>query len=175
MILRFLFVSIATLSLCISGKAQSINTENSIVSFSVRNMGLNTVKGNFKGMNGQINFDPNNLDASIFDVYIDANTIDTGSAKRDQHLKNEDFFEVEKYPSICFKSTKITKTKSAYSTKGLLSMHGVSKNVEILFTYNDGELVGHFKVNRFDYNIGTGTGKFLVGKEVDLKIVTILN
>lgn len=175
MMLRFLFVSLVLFNFSYNIKGQSLDSENSVVTFSVSNMRLNTVEGTFKGMKGDVNFKPDNIAISSFDVCIEANTIDTGNSKRDQHLKNEDFFEVDKYPSICFQATQIIKTESGYKTIGILSMHGVSETVEIPFTYSDKELVGNFKVNRFDYNIGEGTGKFMVGKEINIKIVAILN
>lgn len=174
MMLRFLFVSLAILSLSYNLTSQPLNSENSIVSFSVSNMRFNTVKGTFKGMKGSINFTPDNLVTSSFDVCIDASTINTGNSKRDQHLKNEDFFEVDKYSTICFKTNQIIKTKMGYNTTGVLSMHGVSKTIEIPFTFSNNELVGEFKVNRLDYNIGERTGKFMVGKEIDIKIVVLL-
>lgn len=174
MMLRILFVSLALLNLSYNINGQSLDSENSGVSFSVSNMAFNTVKGTFKGMNGNIIFDPNNVASSIFDVCIDASTINSGNSKRDKHLKNEDFFEVDKYPSICFKSTQITKTKSGYITTGTLTMHGISKIIEIPFTYNDNKFVGEFKVNRFDYSIGEDTGTFMVGNEIDIKIETVL-
>ena len=174
MMLRFLFVTLLFFSLSVNIKGQSIDTENSSVSFSVSNMRINTVKGTFKGINGNIDFDANNIATSSFDVCIDASTIDTGIAKRDQHLKNEDFFEVDKYPTICFKSTEITAITSGYLTTGILTMRGVSKTIEIPFTFSNNELVGNFKVDRFDYNVGAGTGKFMVGKEINIQIVARL-
>ena len=174
MMLRLLLLSFAMISFSHSVHGQSIDSENSIVSFSVSNMGFNTVKGTFKGMKGTVNFDLDNLSTSSFEVCIDASTIHTGNTKRDKHLKNEDFFEVDKYPSICFKSTQVTKTNSGYQAIGILSMHGISKRVEIPFTYNNNEFVGQFKLNRFDYKVGEGTGKFMVGKEIEIKIVSVV-
>lgn len=172
--LRILLLSLTFLSLSYNLKGQSIDSENSIISFSVSNMRFNTVKGTFTGMKGTVNFNPDNMSASSFDVCIDANTINTGNSKRDKHLKGEDFFEVDKYPSICFKATQIAKTKSGYKTIGMLSMHGISTTIEIPFTFNNNELVGEFQLKRLDYKIGEGTGGFMVGKEIDIKIVSVL-
>jgi len=154
---------------------QTINSEDSKVTFSVSNMAFNTVKGTFNGMEGEIYFSPNDLLASKFEVCIDASSINTGNQKRDKHLKNEDFFEVEKYPNICFKSTEVEKTTSGNKTKGILTMHGVSKKVEIPFTFKNNQFIGNFEVNRKDYKIGEGTGSFMVGKEIEIQIVCFVN
>lgn len=153
--------------------SQSIDTDQSIITFSVSNMKLNTVKGTFTGMMGDVIFNPNDLPSSKFDVCIDAKSIDTGNAKRDKHLRNEDFFEVETYPQICFKSSTITKTSDGYKVKGMLTMHGVSKTVEIPFTYNSKQLIGDIKLNRLDYKVG-GSGGFMVGKEITIQIKCVL-
>lgn len=88
--------------------AQTINSKKSIVKFSIRNMKLNTVNGTFTGMKGNVVFDENNLENSSFDVSIPTETVNTENKKRDAHLKNADFFYVEKYPEIQFVSTTIT-------------------------------------------------------------------
>lgn len=164
------FVCFVLIFIGFSTHAQTIELENSVVSFSVSNMAINKVKGTFRGMNGSINFDLNNVASSVFDVCIDAATIDTGNSKRDKHLRNEDFFGVETYPTICFKSSKIVESQRGYIVTGTLSMHGISKTIEIPFTYINNSLKGEFKVDRFDYKIGEGTGKFMVGKEISIKI-----
>lgn len=172
--LKFLMASLFFLGLVYNSNGQTLDSDKSIVTFNVSNMALNTVEGSIKGMKGTLNFNPNNTDVSIFDVCIDASTIDTDNTKRDDHLKNEDFFEVDKYPSICFKSSQIIKTVSGFTTKGILTMHGVSKTIEIPFTYKDNELVGAFKIKRYDYKIGEGTGKFMVGNEISITILAVI-
>lgn len=144
-----------TVSVAIS---QSIDADNSKVTFEVSNMGFNSVEGTITGMSGTVNFKPNNLDASKFDVCVDASTINTGNDSRDKHLKNEDFFEVDTYPTICFQSTKITKTDDGFLTTGKLTMHGISKNVEIPFTFTDNTLTRKLVIQRLDYEIGSGNG-----------------
>lgn len=172
--LKYLFFFLVLLSLSIDAKGQALDTDNSIVSFSVKNMRFNTVEGSFSKMTGDIVFNTDNLAASTFDVCIDASTIDTGNAKRDKHLRNEDFFDVDVYPTICFKSTQLVKTSAGYKTTGTLTMHGITKTIEIPFTYSNNEFVGNFKVDRFDYKIGEGTGKFMVGKEINIEIIAKL-
>lgn len=92
------------------GFSQTINTEKSVVNFKISNMKVNTVKGTFNGMKGEANFKPDNILASIFNVCIDAATVDTGNKKRDEHLQREDYFNVRKYQTICFVSEEVLKT-----------------------------------------------------------------
>lgn len=166
---------IASLLVSIVANAQIIDTKNSVVTFGISNMKWKTVEGTFSGMNGTIVFNENNLQNSSFNVCINAATINTENKKRDDHLRNEDFFEVEKYPEICFTSSSIEKTTEGFVTKGSLSMHGVTKPVEISFTYNNNTFIGNLTVNRFDYNVGEDIKTFMVGKEATLEIICKLN
>ncbi len=149
--------------------AQQIDTENSKVTFAVRNMKIRTVKGTFTGMKGKINFDENNLSNSKFSICIDTKTINTKSKKRDKHLKNKDFFEVEKYPTICFVSETIEKNKGNYLVKGKLTMHGITKTITIPLNYKDNVFLGEFELDRRDYEIGA-KGGFMVGKTIKISI-----
>jgi len=151
--------------------AQSIKSDGSLVKFKVSNMKWKSVEGTFAGMDGKVIFDAQNLSDANFDVSIDPATVNTENEKRDNHLRNEDFFHVEKYPKIGFKSTSIIKTAKAYKAIGNLTMHGITKPVEINFTYSNNSLVGKLLVNRFDYEIGTDTGTFMVGDEIELEIL----
>jgi polyisoprenoid-binding protein YceI len=170
-----LFINIIVLLASLSGFAQGINSGKSEVTFEIGNLGFNTVEGSFKKMSGDIKFDSSDLSNASFDVCIDASTIDTDSRKRDEHLKNEDFFDVEKYPKICFVSESIVKSNKLYLAKGRLTMHGVTKQIEMLFTYEDEAFSGSITVNRYDYNLGSQTSKFMVSEEVEVKIVCVLN
>lgn len=125
-------------------------------------------------MEGTVIFLPNNLSQSKFEVCVDAASVDTDNKKRDAHLRKPDFFDVEKYPNICFSSSKITKNGTEYKVVGTLTLHGVSKEIEIPFSYTDNTLTGAFTLNRFDYKLGEDTGTFLVGEEVSVKVVCVL-
>lgn len=160
-----------TLTTCF---AQAINTQKSLVRFKIGNMEINTVEGSFSGMKGKAEFKPQNPSASAFDVCIDANTISTGIHKRDDHLRNEDFFDVGKYPTICFVSEKVSKTADGYLVLGLLTMHGVTKKVQIPFTFSQNTFMGTLTLNRLDYKVG-GSGTFLVGNEVHINIVAVID
>lgn len=154
--------------------AQTIDATASKVTFTISNMGLNTVEGTFTGMKGSINFSPDEVANAAFNVCVDANTVDTGISKRDEHLKRDDYFDVATYPTICFASSKVTKTASGYTTTGTLTMHGVSKTVEIPFTFVDQVFTGTLIVERKDYRIGP-SGGFMVGHEVEMEIICKVN
>jgi len=153
---------------------QPINSAASLVEFEIKNMKFRTVDGTFAGMQGTVQFDLANLESSRFDVCIDASTINTGKKKRDDHLRNEDFFHVEKYPNICYSSKSIAKNENAYITRGNLTMNGVTRAVEIAFTISDNTFTGTLTLNRLDYNVGEGTGTFMVGDEVSATITCII-
>ena len=151
---------------------QGIVSEQSSVSFEISNLRVRTVSGTISGMKGKAVFDQNNLQGSSFDICIDPSTIKTGNNKRDKHLKNEDFFDVEKHPAICFSSTKVSRQGKNYEVVGTLNMLGVSKEIKVPFTENNGLLKGKFSLNRFDYGLAANSYKstFMVGKEVKMEI-----
>ena len=99
-------------------EGQTIDTEKSVVNFKTTALMVNTVRGTFKGMNGDIQFDENNLSDSKFKVCIDPASVNTDNQKRDDHLKSDDFFGIENYLEICFESTSIKKTKDGFETTG---------------------------------------------------------
>lgn len=127
--------------------------------------------GQFGSVRGSINFDPNDLASSKFVDSIDVATINTGNGMKNTHAKSEKWFDADKYPTISFVSSAITKTATGYEAKGMLTMHGVQKEVVIPFTFDNNVFKGSFMVNRLDYNINTaepnhGSSNFKVDIEV---------
>ena len=112
--------------------------------------------GEFTGLKGTINFDEKNLGSSKFDVSIDPATINTGNGMKNTHAKGAGWFDVEKYPTIAFTSSAITKTASGYEAKGTLDMHGVKKEIAIPFTFSNNTFASTFEVNRKDFNLDDG-------------------
>ncbi len=159
----------------ISLQAQSINSKDSKADFNVKNMVLNRVEGSITGMEGLVNFSPKDFSKSSMHICIDAATIDTGNEGRDEHLKNEDFFEVATYPNICFEAEKFEKINDQFFAVGNLQMHGVTKLIKIPFTYTDHQIKANFQLLRKDYNIGEKTGNFMVGNEINIQILCVLN
>ena len=172
--------TIAAIAITLTTSAQ-INSQLSKVDFKIGNMGFMSVEGSIGGMKGDLKFDANNLNASFFDVTIDPASIDTESEKRDEHLKNEDFFNVEKYLTVHFKSTEVLKKDDAYLAKGYLTLHGVKKMVEIPFSIETNgsqkTFKGEFEVDRNDYNLGTEaySGSFMVDDIAEVVITCVFN
>ena len=93
--------------------------------------------GIFTGLKGTVSFDEKNLANSKFDVTVDAATINTGNGMKNTHAKSAKWFDAEKYPTISFTSSAITKTSTGYESKGTLSMHGVQKEVTVPFNFTE--------------------------------------
>ena len=167
------------LAISIVAYGQTIDTEKSVVEFSVSNMKFRTVKGTISGMKGEVKFNAEDLTGSRFSTSVDVSTIDTESKKRDAHLKNEDFFEVETYPTLSFESQEVSNTDSGYKVTGDLTIKNITKKVEIPFTISqvDGQiqLRGDIVIGRLKYNVGTDTGTTMVGDEITVTIICVLN
>ncbi len=123
--------------------------------------------GEFRGLKGEISFDAANIAAAKFNVSIDVATINTGNGMKNTHAKSAKWFDAEKYPTISFASSAITKTSSGYEAKGMLAMHGVQKEITIPFTFINNVFTGSIEVNRLDYNVNIeepahGSAKFKV-------------
>ena len=166
-VLLILLVCVATLQV----NAQTINTDKSEVKFKITGGGIFTVKGNFTGMKGDFSFNESNVSSSRFDICIDSKTLNTKNEKRDTHLHSADFFDVEKYTTICFTSTSVSKTEDGYKTTGELTIHGVTKTVEIPFTFKNNTFEGDIEINRFDFKIGEDYGTMRVGETADVTII----
>ena len=130
---------IAALALAIApalafGQAATWNVDGSHTraGFSVKHLVISDVKGEFSKTEGKAQIDEADLSKSSIEVTIDAASVDTRDAKRDAHLKSADFFDVAKYPTITFKSTKVEAGKDgALTVTGDLTMHGVTKPVTL--------------------------------------------
>jgi polyisoprenoid-binding protein YceI len=110
-----------------------IDPAHSHIEFAVRHLMISTVKGRFGTVEGTVVADESDpTTAEVVDVRIDVASIDTREANRDTHLKSADFFDVEKYPVIHFKSTRITDVSGdTFKVVGDLTMHGVTREVTL--------------------------------------------
>lgn len=152
--------------------------QNSAVQFKVSHQMIfkSTVTGTFKGLKGTILFDPANITQAVFDVSVAAETINSGIGMRDNHLREDSYFDVKKYPLIIIKSQTIVKApgENNYTFTGTLTMKGVTKTISFLFTSkaeNSGyEFKGNFNINRLEYNVGPDNS---IDKnvEVDLDVI----
>jgi len=111
--------------------------------------------GSFGGLKGSISFDPNDLDHSKFAVSVDVASINTGNGMKNTHAKSPKWFDAEKYPTITFTSSSISKTATGFEAKGTLDMHGVQKEIVLPFTFANNVFAGALTINRLDYNINT--------------------
>lgn len=107
-----------------------IDTAHSSAGFSVRHMMVSNVRGRFPKVKGSAVYDGKKIKSIEVNAIINAASIDTDDEKRDKHLKGKDFFNVEKFPKITFKSKKVKKgKKGTFKLFGDLTMHGVTKPV----------------------------------------------
>ena len=161
-----------------------IDKAHSEVAFQVRHL-LTKVRGRFSDFSGTIEYDEENPEHSSVNIDIQAASIDTNERDRDAHLRSADFFEVDKFPTLVFRSTGIRrKGDDRFDVSGQLTIHGVTKPVPF-----DVTLLGKAKdpwgneriafeadgtVNRKDFgltwNAALETGGFLVGDEVRISL-----
>lgn len=166
----FLFLALISIKV----HTQRIDSEASVVNFRIGNMRVNTVNGTFTGMRGTVQFDPLNLSGSVFSVCIDPATVNTGINRRDRHLKEETYFDVERFPSICYVSDIISTSEQGFVTRGRLTMKGITRNVTIPFIKEGNTFRGMLTLNRLDYNVGDGVSTFVVSNPVELEIICII-
>ncbi len=113
-----------------------IDASHSKVGFEISHLVVATVDGKFKSYTGTVDIADKFAD-SKFEANVDINSIDTSSEKRDEHLKGEDFFDVEKFPAMTFKSTSVSGKAESFKLTGDLTIKGVTKKVTF-----DGKFLG---------------------------------
>jgi polyisoprenoid-binding protein YceI len=112
----------------------NLDASHSSAGFAVKHLVISTVRGEFRTFSGVVKLDDADLTKSTVDATLDVNSLDTHVADRDAHLKSPDFFDVAKYPTITFKSTKVAKAskgKGALKVTGDLTLHGVTRPVTL--------------------------------------------
>lgn len=162
----------------------AIDKTHSEALFTVRHL-ITKVRGHFKDFAGTIRYDAAQPAHSAVTFTIQAASIDTNEANRDNHLRSADFFDVEKYPTITFTSTRVAGAgTNGFEVTGTLSMHGVDKEIVLPVAFHGfardpwgNERAGfesEIKLNRKDFglnwNAALETGGFLVGDEVTVTL-----
>ena len=107
----------------------TIDSAHSAAQFSVRHLMVSTVRGDFSGLKGSVQFDPKDLSKTAVEATIDVATVNTREPNRDKHLKSADFFDVEKFPAMTFKSKSVAKAGNNLRLTGDLTLHGVTRTV----------------------------------------------
>jgi polyisoprenoid-binding protein YceI len=106
---------------------------HSVIGFRVKHNGLIEIPGFFRDFAGTVHYDAKDVSKSSVEFTAKATSIDTGIAGRDSHLRSKDFFEVEKFPDITFKSTKVEKKGKQWMLTGDFTMKGVTKTITFPF------------------------------------------
>ncbi len=105
-----------------------VDPDHSVAAFSIRHMMIANVRGQFNKITGIIYFDPSDIAGSSVEITIDVASIVTGIKKRDDHLRSADFFDVENYPFITFKSTEVKPVDEKHAKiAGNLTIHGITR------------------------------------------------
>ncbi len=107
-----------------------VDPTHSFVTFRVKHMGMSYAYGRFNELSGSFLFNEVSPEGVTFDFKAKAESVDTGNAKRDQHLKGPDFFNVKEYPTITFKSTNVRRSgEKSFDVSGDLMLHGATRPV----------------------------------------------
>ncbi len=114
--------------------------------------------GIFSSLKGDVVFDENDLEGSSFNMTVDVNSINTGKGMQNKHAVSDKWFDAEKYPTITFKSTELSKADGNYSVSGDLTIKDVTKKISFPFTFENNTFNGTFDVDRLVYQIGDMEG-----------------
>jgi polyisoprenoid-binding protein YceI len=120
-------------------------------------------KGSFKKFTAAVDFAPDSLASSRFDVQIELNSLDTMDKDRDTTMRGPDIFEVARYPTAHYVTRSFTKTGAGYTAAGALTLHGVTKDVPIDFQFvstgGQSKIEGTAKLKRLEFGVGQGDWK----------------
>jgi polyisoprenoid-binding protein YceI len=163
----------------------NIDAAHTSINFSVRHMVVSKVRGRFGKYSGTIKLDDGDLARSSVEVSIDASSIDTGVADRDRHLRSPDFFDVERFPELTFRSRRIERVDGTrYRAIGELTIRDVKREVSLDVEYGGrgrdpwgNERVGFVAKTSIDrkefgltWNQVLESGGILVGDRVDIDL-----
>ena len=184
-----LLLATCLLSGLLSGTARAaeytIDPDHSTVGFKIKHLAISTVPGSFSTFTGSFVFDPANMKASKAEADIKVNSINTAQAKRDTHLRGEEFFDVKKFPDMKFVSREVTETTdSGFKVAGDLTIRGVTKPVVLDVVYGGAAkdpsgieraaFTATTKLNRKDFGLTWNkvmeAGSLLVGEDVTVNI-----
>jgi len=182
---RFIIALVLAVAAGTRGAEYKIDPDHSEILFKVRHLGIHTVTGRFEKFTGSFDVDPKNVKTTKGSAVIEAASINTNSPKRDEHLRSEPFFQVEKNPLIKFESKAVRDVNIKDSTctlVGDLTIRGVTREIALkvkgegLIDDGMGNERAAFhasgSLNRFDYGVSwnkaVGAGRFVVAEKVDI-------
>lgn len=162
----------------------TIDSAHSSVKFNIRHF-FTPVPGTFETWSGSIHFDPENLAGSKIDITIDVSSVNTQNTRRDEHLRDPDFFEVTTWPEMSFKSSEIRAVdENSFVAVGELTIRDVTKTIDLPFRLlgvmehpmRENTLVAGFEANtslsRLAYGVGSDgfAQTAVIGEEVNIDI-----
>ncbi|SFL74557.1 Polyisoprenoid-binding protein YceI [Paenibacillus sp. 1_12] len=163
----------------------TVDTTHSSIDFTIRHMMIAKVKGTFHTFEADIDADTDDLTTADLQFSIDLSSIDTRNTDRDAHLRTADFFDVEQYPKLTFKSSQIVNTgEGEYNVTGDVTLHGVTRPETFAVTFEGSgkdpwgnekagfSAQGAFKRSDYGltYNAALETGGVLIADEVKISI-----
>lgn len=181
---KFLFAAVAFVALTAFTTLNNIwqnDDAHSQIQFTVTHLGVSDVSGTFNDFDVTVKTSKADFSDAVFELSAKTSSIDTRVEARDNHLKSADFFDAEKFPTLNFKSTGITKaSKDKYKLTGNLTLHGVTKAVTLDLTYrgtvenpmNKKQTAGFQitgTIKRSDFTIGEKFPALIVSDEVRIK------
>lgn len=183
---KLIALAVGTLSMVCAGASGQTSTwiidpSHSSVAFTIRHLAVSNVHGTITGVKGTVLLDEKDVTKSSVTATMDSATVNTGSDRRDKDLKSSDFFDVEKKPTIAFKSTAVTKNGGKLQLVGDLTLNGVTKPITMDLdsptppvTQKNGKVMSGFSatgmMKRADYNFGSKYTAPLLGDDVKLTI-----
>ena len=178
----FALALLAALPVQAATDTYNIDATHSFANFSIRHV-VSKASGTFNDVTGVITLDPANLNSATVRANINVSSVNTGFAKRDEHIKADKFLDVAKYTQIQFESTKITASNQTQAVmQGKLTMHGVTKLVDIpvkVLGYGSDPwggqragFEGHITLKASDYGFGWATGaNSPVGDDIEVTLL----
>ncbi len=174
----------ATTTTATALRSLTLDKAHSEIGFEVRHL-LTRVRGRFSDFSGTIEFDDAQPELSSVDFSAQVASIDTNNSDRDAHLRTDDFFAADRFPTITFKSQRISRqSDERFAVEGELTIRGIAKTVVVPVDYLgqatdpwgnlkagfEGELTINRKDFGVNYNAALETGGFLIGDEVKIRV-----
>ncbi|HVT03749.1 MAG TPA: YceI family protein [Thermoanaerobaculia bacterium] len=178
-------MAVATAPITIAGRtAWKLDPSHTSVEFSAKHIMITTVRGRIADVEGTIYTDEGNPGNSSVEAVLKGESLDTRSLQRDEHLRSADFLDVEKYPTITFRSTRVEGSKEEFKVIGDLTIRGTTKEITLAVTFEGsgkdpwgGERIGFTATGKIDrrefgltWNQALETGGVVVSNEIKISI-----